>query len=374
MNRLSTAAGLGIVALAMTAVASPAAHAAAPPTPSTAGAQATASPLPPTAAPTPTATAQPTAAPTPTASTQPTGTPPAPTRPTILARGDIAFLGGDPWRPSGELKVAVTNTGARPAQAWFLLRLPSGVKLDSPGKCAATGSAGQAWICGGALLPAGGSRFDKLTIRSVAGEPVWGVTAWGSVAGRDATGLTDRPDDFRINWPDRTSLRLRATSGPVVNGTATVRVRVSNTGTFDIGGYSLNIVTPDGVRVTSPGCSTSGRMNGVGCEIVRNGGLKDGATDSFDVRLAVTGAPKTVRLYLAPTNRYTNKDTSVTLRLAAESGAGAGAAASPDSTAPAGGPELPLTGTPTTLIALVGAALVALGAGLLVLRRRLAAA
>ncbi|MBQ1036618.1 hypothetical protein [Micromonospora sp. C81] len=51
------------------------------------------------------------------------------------------------------------------------------------------------------------------------------------------------------------------------------------------------------------------------CEILRPNVLADGATDSFDVRLAVTGGTKTVKVSLSPANRYTNKDTALTLRL-----------------------------------------------------------
>ena len=162
-------------------------------------------------------------------------------------------------------------------------------------------------------------------------------------------------------------------------------MRVTNTGTFDIGGYSLNITTPTGVRVTAPACSDSGRMNGVGCEILRQRVLADGATDSFDVRLTVTGGTKSVRLSLAPTNRYINRDAATTLRLG---GRAVPVPATPPphprhpadpttpaSTAPATpGPEaaeLPRTGTSGSTYGLIGAVLLALGVGLLVLRRRL---
>ncbi|WP_433316943.1 LPXTG cell wall anchor domain-containing protein [Micromonospora sp. CA-269861] len=326
------------------------------------------------------AAAEPTVSPSTTAGT---------TAPTILAWADIVFLGGDPWHASGPLEVKVVNEGGTAAKGFFVLRLPPDADLTSRGDCRAVDGATRTWVCGGAELPAGGDRTYRLTVTSSAAQPVFGVTGWGSVAGQDAAGRTDRPTDFRINWPDRTSLRLQATAGPVVDGAATIRVRVTNTGTFDIGGYSLNIATPDGARVTAPGCSDSGRMNGVGCEILRERRLADGATDSFDVRVSATGGTTSVRLWLAPTNRYTNRDTSVTLRLTGGgSGGGATTAPSADPTTPPATPgpvadpttppatpapvsaELPRTGTDAVAYSLIGVSLLTLGGGLLLLLRR----
>nr|WP_236647154.1 hypothetical protein [Micromonospora acroterricola] len=261
--------------------------------------------------------------------------------PTIIARGGLVFLNGDPWRPSGQLEVDVINEGGTTAKGFFVLRLPQGVDLTSAGTCRGVDGAERTWLCGGAELPAGGRRTYQQSVRSSAAEPVFGVQAWGSVAGRDAAGRTDRPTDFRINWPDRTSLRLRATAGPVADGVATIRVRVTNSGSFDLGGYSLNVATPDGVRVTAPACSDSGRMNGVGCEILRTRTVADGATDSFDVRVTVTGGTKTVRLWLAPVNRYTNKDTSLTLRLAGGGSGGGDATTPPPPADPTAAPATP---------------------------------
>ncbi|MBQ1016312.1 LPXTG cell wall anchor domain-containing protein [Micromonospora sp. D93] len=306
--------------------------------------------------------------------------------PTILARADIVFLGGDPWHPSGPLEVKVVNEGGTAAKGFFVLRLPQDAGLTARGDCRAVDGAPRSWVCGGAELPAGGDRTYRLTVTSSAAQPVFGVTEWGSVAGQDATGRTDRPTDFRLNWPDRTTLRLRATAGPVVDSAATIRVRVTNTGTFDIGGYLLNVATPDGVRVTAPGCSDSGRTNGVGCEILRGRPLADGATDSFDVRVAATGGTTSVRLWLGPTNRYTNRDTSVTVRLTGGGSGGGGVAttapagpttAPADPTTPPATPapaaaELPRTGTSTLAYGLIGVSLLTLGGGLvLLLRRRL---
>ncbi|MFI5485233.1 LPXTG cell wall anchor domain-containing protein [Micromonospora echinaurantiaca] len=298
--------------------------------------------------------------------------------PDISARGDIAFLGGDPWRPSGPVEVTVSNEGAAAAKGFFVLRLPSGVGLTSGGDCDPVAGSARTFVCGGAELAAGGRRTHRLTLTSTAREPVFGVVAWGSVAGRDGSGATGRPHDFRINWPDRTSLRLRATAGAVDGGAATVTVRVTNTGSFAVGGYALNVSTPDGVRVAAPACSDSGRMAGAGCELLRLGTLGAGGTDTFRVRLAVGGDERTVRLYLAPVDRYTNKDTSVTLRLTGGAGAGAttappaGSTATPTPTTPAEEPgQLPRTGPAGGAYALAGAVLLALGAGLLLLRRRL---
>ncbi|MCG5465936.1 LPXTG cell wall anchor domain-containing protein [Micromonospora sp. MED01] len=99
--------------------------------------------------------------------------------------------------------------------------------------------------------------------------------------------------------------------------------------------------------------------------------------------MAATGGTKNVRLWLAPTNRYTNPDTSVTLRLTGGGSGGGGVATTappadpttPATTAPATpaveATELPRTGTTTIVYGLIGVSLLALGGGLLLLRRRL---
>jgi LPXTG-motif cell wall-anchored protein len=315
---------------------------------------------------------------------------------TITARGDLLFLGGDPWSPSSPLTVVVKNLGSTAAKGFFLLRLPASVDLTSVGDCRALPGTPRTWLCGGAELPALGERVYRLAVTSSTPEPVFGLREWGSVAGRDAAGVTERFVDFWINWPDRTSLRLRPTAAPVVDGMTTVRVRVTNTGTFDISGYSLAVTTPAGVRVTAPACSNSGRMDGVGCEIVRPSVLADGATDSFDVRLAVTGGAQTVRLALTPASRYTNKDTALTLRLSGSGGSGAGNATTPPPAGPTATPSpaaptatpnpsaptatpapstpdvahLPRTGVSGSTYGLLAAVLLAVGVGLLVLWRR----
>ncbi|MFG2008189.1 hypothetical protein ACGFNF_03840 [Micromonospora sp. NPDC048868] len=323
-------------------------------------------------------------APAPPASAHdPTPTPTTAAEPTIVARPDLVFLSGDPWHPTGPLEVLVSNAGTAAAKGFFVLRLPSGLTVTSGGDCRGAGSP-QTWLCGGTQLPAGGRQVYRLALRATAAEPVFGVSNWGSVAGRDAAGGTEDPTDFRVNWPDRTSLRLRATASPVVDGSMGVTARVRNTGTFALGGYSLNVVPPKGVQVIWPLCSDSGRMAGKGCEIIRSGELKAGATDTVHIRLAVSERAGSIRLYLAPTNRYTNKDTSVTVPVPGGTGGGAPTtppAATPSATStpsttstpttPAGdGAGLPRTGPAGTTYALFGAALLALGAGLLLLLRR----
>ncbi|MGK5739005.1 LPXTG cell wall anchor domain-containing protein [Micromonospora sp. URMC 103] len=317
-----------------------------------------------------------------TAAPAPAASPDAPGA--VLAFADHVFLNGDPWRPSAPLTVTVFNEGQTATPGFFVLRLPPGVALTDRGNCRPAAGASATWTCGGAEVAPGGRREYRLTVTSSTAEPVFGVDAWGSVTGRDGTGVTTRTVDVRINWPDRTSLRLGATAAPVVDGQTTVAVRVTNAGTFAIGGYALNVTTPDGVRVIGPSCSDSGRMDGVGCEILRSGPVPAGAADRFAVRLAVTGGTRTVRLNLAPTERYTNRDTSVALRLAGGEGSGAGdvtpsptgtarPTGAPTATASGqGAPELARTGAAGTAYALAGVALLAFGAALLLVRRRLA--
>ncbi|MFI7605418.1 LPXTG cell wall anchor domain-containing protein [Micromonospora sp. NPDC049366] len=327
----------------------------------------------------PSASASPAVSPSATTQLGVTDSPKATTgadEPSILARADLVFLGGDPWRPSGPLVITMRNLGPAAAKGFFVLRLPSMVELTGPGDCRAAGGPGKGWICGGAEIAAGGTREYRLRVTSSVPEAVFGVDSAGSVAGRDAAGTTERPTEFRISWPDKIALRLRASAGPVVDGTTTVTARVTNASTFALGGYSLNVTTPAGVRVVEPGCSDSGRMDGVGCELLRTGPLAAGATETVRVRLAVSGGSTNVRLFLGPGNRYTNRDISVTLRL---SGAAATSTATPP-TGATGTPtpvgqstgELPRTGPAGLTYALVGVALLAIGAGLLLLRRRLA--
>ena len=187
------------------------------------------------------------------------------------------------------------------------------------------------------------------------------------------------------------SLRLAAKA----SGAGTkVAVTVTNAGTFRIGAYSLMINLPDGVRVTGPACHDAGRMDGQGCELFRDEPLAAGASDKFTVNFALSGGPENVKFFLAPSNRYTNKDTEVTLKLGqaapastspttapATGGGGGGAAAGGGDTATGGtategtdvdtaADALPLTGTATGTVAVAGGALLMVGAVLFGLSRR----
>lgn len=295
----------------------------------------------------------------------------------VNALADRVFLGGNPWSPSDDLTVTVSNGGTAADSGRFMLHLPHTVKLEPTPQCSPTDGMQSTWSCGGAVIPAGGTRTYSLKITSALAQPAFGIAAEGWVQGWSGAGVASGRHHFTIGWPDRLPMKLTATAGTVSDGAVDVAVRVTNAGTFTLGAYSLNLRTPAGVSVVSPRCSDSGRMNGMGCELYRSRQLKAGATDAFTVRLTVTKAPATVTLFLAPTNRYTNKDTTVSLTLK-------GAAATPAATtAPATPPPaaangagggtaatLPLTGPGTPLMVGSGAALVAVGAGLLLVQRR----
>jgi LPXTG-motif cell wall-anchored protein len=279
----------------------------------------------------------------------------------ITALPHKVALGGSPWLPSGELVVDVGNGGAEQKGA-FVVHLPHTVKLEPTKRCRAADGDGSTWICDTDTIPAGGSRTYTLAVTSTIPEPAFGISDEGWVEGRTTTGEASNRVEFTIAWPDKLPLRLAATSGPVKDGFADVEMRVTNAGTFTMGGYSLMVKFPKGLTVVSPRCDDSGRMDGVGCEIYRPGPLKAGATDRFTVRMKVTTAPVTVPLFLAPTNRYTNKDTKLDLTLKA----------APATTDDDAGPTLPVTGSRTTpILFATGGALVVAGAGiLLALRRR----
>ncbi|HEX8627926.1 MAG TPA: LPXTG cell wall anchor domain-containing protein [Catenuloplanes sp.] len=292
------------------------------------------------------------------------------------------FLSGSPWSPSEDLTVSVHNGGTAADSGRFMLHLPHTIKLEPTPQCSPTDGMESTWSCGGAVIPAGGSRKYSLKITSAIAQPAFAIVAEGWVQGWSGAGAAGGRHNFTIAWPDRLPVKLTATAGPVTDGAVDVAVRVTNAGTFTLGAYSLNVRTPAGVSVVSPGCSDSSRMNGMGCELYRARQVKAGATDAFTVRLKVTKAPATVTLFLAPTNRYTNKDTTVSLTL---KGAAAKPTATPKATptatptaAPAaangagGGTAgtLPVTGAGTPLIVGSGVALVAVGAGLLLVQRR----
>ncbi|HLL66024.1 MAG TPA: hypothetical protein VK453_09790 [Micromonosporaceae bacterium] len=234
----------------------------------------------------------------------------------IEADADDVHLAEDPWLPLGQLTVRVRNTGPDPAEGHFVLYLPPTAKPEPAQGCTpADGPLQPTWICGGEVIAAGGSRTYQVGVRSTTFEPVFNINQQGWVEGKLLTGGHGGRDTFQLNWPTRLPLRLAATAGRPVDGHVDVRVRVTNPGSSPVGGYSLMVQTPTGVRVTSPACSDSGRMSGVGCEVYRGAQLSPGTTDSFTVRLATGAARSRVRLYLAPTNRYTNRDTEVSLRI-----------------------------------------------------------
>lgn len=276
--------------------------------------------------------------------------------PISAVAGRVA-LGSDPWIPTGDLAVHVANGDDTEREAFFRLHLPHAVKLDSTKGCTAVDES--TWTCGGDVLAAGGQKTYTFAVRSTIAEPVFEIENEGWVEGRTADGDSGGRNAFSFRWPDRLPLKLAATSGPVADGTTEVEVRVTNAGTFTMGGYSLMVKTPKGVSVVSPACTDSGRMSGVGCELYRAGTVRAGATDRFTVRLKVTGTPVTVNLLLAPTNRYTNRDTAVDLTLKPASGAGND-----------GTPTLPVTGSRTPVLFAIGGGLVLLGAGMLLLLRR----
>jgi LPXTG-motif cell wall-anchored protein len=280
--------------------------------------------------------------------------------PISASAGKVA-LGSNPWVPTGELRVTVTNEAETEQKGFFLLRLPTSATLESSKLCKPVEE--RAWKCGGDPVAPGGKREYTVAITSTIPEPVFGRSDEGFVQGQTEAGVGGGRTIFTIAWPDRLPLRLAATSKPVANGTTDVDVKVTNAGTFTMGGYSLMVKTPKGVTVVSPACSDSGRMGDAGCELYRDGQLKAGDTDQFTVRLKVTSTPVTVELFLAPTNRYTNKDTRVDLVLKAAAQGGGGGTGGNE-------PTLPVTGSRTNLLIGTGAGLVVLGAGLLLALRR----
>lgn len=238
----------------------------------------------------------------------------------IVAKIGNFTLSGSPWLPTSLFDVTVSNAGPTAAKGYFSLNLPPSVELRATDLCTdrETGPRYVTWVCGGETLTSGASRVYRLRATSATLEPVFGVRDMGSVAGRTARGAIGRQDTFFINWPDRMPLRLSATAGTTTRGVTSVKVRVTNAGTSAIAGYSLMVMTPKGVKVASPGCSGAGRLGTAGCEVYRHdalpgGVLKAGATDTFRVQVTAAGKPRALRMYLAPTKRYTNRDTSATL-------------------------------------------------------------
>ncbi len=234
---------------------------------------------------------------------------------TISAHADMALLTGNPWHPGADTDVVVRNDGPVSAPGSFLLTLPEGVALGATDICEAVPEGGgRTWLCGGAQIPAGGSRTYPIRVNAQAEPPEFGVQRYAYVTGRDHQGRLGRRTDFRISWPDRTQLRLTATKGSTVDGATKIAVRVRNAGSFPIGGYSLSVETDTGMRVISKGCNPVGAETGP-CQIGRNAVLKAGAADRFTVTLALAAGnrPQSVHLLLTPSGRYTNPDTMATL-------------------------------------------------------------
>ena len=249
-------------------------------------------------------------------------------------------LDQNPWSPTGDLKVTVKNHGPGTANGHFLLHLPSGVELAPGTDCRrADGPHQPAYICGGKSLAVGGTAAYRVKLRSTNAEPVFDVRFRGGwVEGKNLRGAHGTRKAFVVSGPVKLPVRLAATAGVRTDGHVDVAVRVTNAGRATLGGYSLNVVTPAGVTVVSPACSDSGRMNGVGCEVYRAKRVPAGATDAFTLRLAVGDTARSVRLFLAPGNRYPNSDTQVTLKVGGKAvpggagghGAGIGTATATD--------------------------------------------
>ncbi len=235
----------------------------------------------------------------------------------IEASPQRVALDGNPWVPAGRLAVAVKNHGPGTARGYFVLHLPAGVELVRGGGCRrADGPHQPAFICGGKSLRAGATARYRVALRSTIPEPVFGVRVGGGwVEGKNLRGGHGKRRAFAVGWPARLPVRLAATAGPRTGRHVDVAVRVTNAGRSRLGGYSLNVTTPAGVTVVAPACSRSGRMNGVGCEVYRSRPVGPGRTDAFTVRLAVGDVRRSVRLYLAPGNRYPNRDTTVTINV-----------------------------------------------------------
>lgn len=277
-------------------------------------------------------------------------------------------LGQDPWVPTGDLAVAVKNHGPGTADGHFLLHLPNGVQLAPGTDCQrADGPLQPAYVCGGKSLVVGATATYRVTLRSTTLEPVFDVRVDGGwVEGKNLRGPHGKRVAFAVSWPATLPVRLDAKAGPRTDGYVDVAVRVTNAGRSTLGGYSLNVMMPAGVTVVSPACSDSGRMNGAGCEVYRSSQVRAGATDAFTVRLAVGDTVRSIRLLLAPGNRYPTSDTETTVKVGGKATAVPAASAAGEG---GSAPELPLTGPSTGHLLIVGACLILAG-GALALRRR----
>jgi hypothetical protein len=292
----------------------------------------------------------------------------------ISAVADNARLGGNPWNPGATTAVTVHNGGQEAAEGFFQVTLPEGTELGATDICEPlTKGDILNWVCGGAEIPAGGKADYLIRVNSIIDEPVFGKSALGYVTGRTEDGELGRRNDFLISWPDKTSLRLAVTKGKPANGTTKVKVKATNSGSFAIGGYALDVHAPGNVKVDGS-CGPVPELDDQGCRVLRPKALPAGATDTFTVTLTVTGADTEVGFVLAPAQRYTNKDTKATLTLTGdevtESPAPGAADDNKNTGGQGGGGSLPVTGVDGGTLVIGGTGLVGVGALLLGITRR----
>jgi len=307
---------------------------------------------------------------------------PAPAPGDISAVADDAPFSGNPFGPGANSTVRVHNGGTEAAKGFFLVSLPKGTELGATDICEqVTKGDTLNWICGGEEVPAGGDTEYLIRVNSALKTPGFGKTALGYVTGRTEDGRLGRRNDFLISWPDQMALRLAVTKGKPAKGVTKVKIKATNTGSFAIGGYALDIYAPSTVRVDDS-CSYIPELEDIGCRVTQPRTLPAGATDTFTVTVTVKGGKTPVDFVLMPTQRFTNKDTNATLTLAGDSPAPA-----PDDTDDAGdtdntddpgegndggqgGGTLPITGIDGGTLLIGGTGLVGVGALLLGVTRR----
>jgi len=232
----------------------------------------------------------------------------------ISVKVSAVQLGGNPNRPTGILTVTVKNDSTRTERALFEIDLVSSLKLGPSTDCmpAVPNAPGRTLHkCGGWDLAPG--KTVTVTVPLVAAQPeaAFGIALRGGhVRGESQDGRTGLPQDFFVTWPQQTTLGLGVVKDPL--DPESVRVTARNTGTVALDAYSLIVMTPAGVTVTSTACLASD--DGQFCEVKRDSKLAAGASDAFQLHLAVDGV-KDVRFFLAPSARYTNSDTTATVSL-----------------------------------------------------------
>jgi hypothetical protein len=236
----------------------------------------------------------------------------------ISAVAAPVVLSGNPWSPGGNTYVTVHNGGDAAAPGYFEVVLPEGTVLGATDICdAVTPGVLTKWVCGGDELPAGGEQRYLIRLNSDLLTPDFATTMAGNVAGRTADGRLGTRNEFPVTWPARTTMKLAATKGKPVAGRTTVTVKATNTGTFAIEGYSLDVNTPANATVQSS-CSAEPHVPSADCEVWRAKTVQPGATDTFTVTVKVTGQKADVGFALSPVRRYTNADAKTTLTLTAK--------------------------------------------------------